>query len=100
MTTEFGHIEDPELRRKLEAAVLEHKAATIQLPVDVDAYPKFTFSRATPSREIGAIVRVRCALDETDRRGTIIRTLGRAYLVEVWDVQLVVHEPDQAWEVK
>lgn len=68
-----------------------------QIPPEVNRFPRFVFSRATLERNPGSPVRVRNGLDEDPRGGTIIKQVGRAYLVDVQGEQLVVHEPDDSW---
>ena len=94
----FSHIKDPELRRKLEAVASEHKAPAKEIPPEVDSHPRFVFSRATPDRSIGAMVQIRNGLDESNRGGTIIEPIGRAYRVDLGGDILIVHEPEDSWE--
>lgn len=95
---DFSHIEDPELRKELEAIVAKRQAAAKEIPPEVDQHPKFVFSRATPNREPGAKVQVRNGLDDELRGGEILERVGRAFRVDVRGVALIVHEPDDSWE--
>jgi hypothetical protein len=64
---------------------------------DPEARPQYCFSRQTPARNEGADVRIRNGLDEDGRWGTIVRQVGRAWVVRVGWVELLVHEPDDTW---
>lgn len=63
----------------------------------VAAYPRYVFSDSTWKRDVGELVRVKNAFEETG--GTIVAKLSEvAYLVRVFDdLEIVVHESDQAW---
>lgn len=94
----FDGVQDPILRAKLEAALAAHLGRKPQvIPPEVSQYPRYVFSRATNDRRIGEAVRVRNLLDEEPRGGTIIGRLGRAWVVDTGEGQLVVHEPDDSW---
>jgi len=72
-----------------------HKITPAQRKL-LDAYPRYVFSDAVWRREVGAVVRVRNAFEETG--GTIVAKLSdAAYLVRVFDVEVVVHESAEAW---
>ena len=93
----FEHITDPVLRKKLEEVASQHQVTKRDIPPEVNTYPKFVFSRTTPSRAIGGPVRVRNGLDEEPRGGTILERIGRAYRVDVNGEVLIVHEADDSW---
>lgn len=93
----FAHIADAELRAKLEKVHSEHEAQAAKAD-DVKGPIRFVFSRSTPVRAVGSMIRVRCALDENPRGGTIIEKVGKAYRVDVEGQLLTVFEPDEAWE--
>lgn len=94
----FSDIEDPELRKKLEDTLKSHSKKLQAVPPEVNQHPRFVFSRVTNNREPTNFVNVRNGLDEKPRGGEIIEKLGRAYLVQVGDDKLIVHEPDDSWE--
>lgn len=103
MTTDelrLDDVQDPVLRRKLEAVLAKHyKRKPVFVPPEVDEYPKYVFARTNrgATYKEGSTVRVRNGLDEETRGGTIIGRLGRAFLVDVGDMTLVVHSPDDSW---
>lgn len=102
MTTDmrFDSVEDEALRKKLEAVTAEHFGRKPQIvPPEADQYPRYVFSRTTRNVRYaeGASVRVRNGLDEETRGGTILARAGRAWLVDVGDMTLLVHEPDDSW---
>lgn len=91
----FDHVDDAELRAKLEQVVAGHNP---DLPDEVLQFPRYVFSRATPGREIGAICRVRNGLDEDPRGGTILEQVGRAWRVSIDNGHvIIVHDPDDSW---
>lgn len=91
----FDHVDDAELRQKLEEIVAQHSQ---DVPIEVYQHPKFVFSRASDLREPGSIVRVRNGLDEDPRGGTLLEKVGRAYRVDIGGGQVIlVHEPDDSW---
>lgn len=63
----------------------------------IDAYPRYVFGPDLWKRDVGAMVKVRNAFEETG--GTIVRKLSdAAYLVKIdSDTEIIVHEADQAW---
>lgn len=99
MSSPFSDIDDPELRRKLERVMEEHTGkAAPEIPPEVEQYPRYVFSRQSrAARSEGQAVRVRNGLDEESRGGVIARRLGRAYVVDVGDMMILVHEPDDSW---
>lgn len=64
----------------------------------VNHYPRYVFSRATPQREIGAVILVRNGLDDSPRLGTIVEPFGSAWRVESDGLLLIVHDPEDSWE--
>lgn len=100
MTMRFNDIQDPVLRAKLEAVAAEHSGDRVQaIPPEEAQFPRYVFVRGARStmRAIGSAVRVRNGLDEETRGGTVVAQLGRAFLVDIGDMQLLVHEPDDSW---
>lgn len=97
--SQFSEIDDQTLRKKLEAVVAQHESGVSdEIPPEVDAYPRFAFSRATHDRHAGALVRIRCAVDDEFKGGIIVGPIGRAYRVEIDDCRvIIVHEADDAW---
>lgn len=97
---QFDHIEDPELREKLEKLAANHAEAkaAVESSKDADGRPRYCFSRATTERHPGAMVKVRNGLDEQARGGRVIEPVGAAYRVQVDDLELIVHEPDDTWQ--
>ena len=99
--TNIEDIKDPNLRLKLEAVLAEHsKQQRQELPAAVHEYPRYVFtrgSRASRGRSIGDAVRVRNGLDEEARGGTITDRRGPAFLVDLGDMTILVHEPDDSW---
>lgn len=96
----FDAIEDPALRQKLEEVAAAHYGRKPQVvPVEVEQYPRYVFSRTSRGVRYaeGMSVRVRNGLDEEPRGGTIVSRLGRAWVVDVGDMLLLVHEPDDSW---
>jgi hypothetical protein len=95
---QFDHIADESLRKKLEETAASHKQATAAIPEAVTGIPRFAFSRSTEGRAPGDLVKMRNGLDENLKGGTIVEKVGRAYRVQVDDLFLIVHEPDDTWE--
>lgn len=94
----FLHIADPELQEKLKRVATEHESVASRAN-EISAGPmRSAFSRATPNREIDSPVRVRCALDDEPRGGTIREKIGQAYRVEIDGQLLTVFEPDDCWD--
>jgi hypothetical protein len=94
----FDEVRDPALRAKLEEAYAKHLGRKPQvIPPEADQYPRYVFARITSDRRIGTPVRIRNLLDEEQRGGTIVRRLGRAFLVDLGDMTVIVHEPDDSW---
>jgi hypothetical protein len=94
----FSDVLDKDLRDKLERVSREHEIEKAGKTAAPSGPIRFAFSRATPGREIGSPVRVRCALDDEPRGGTIRERIGRAYMVEIDGRMLAVYEPDDCWE--
>lgn len=94
------NVTDPELLKKLEAVMSDHNKPTEEIPAAVNKYPRFTFDHATPAREPGSPVLIRCPLDVLPRGGTLIRQAGRAFLVDINGEEFVVHESDDAWTME
>lgn len=94
----FDSVQDPVLRQKLETALAKHLGRKpVVIPPEVDEFPRYVFARVTSDRRPGTAVRIRNLLDEEQRGGTIQARIGRAFLVDVGDMVLVVHEPDDSW---
>jgi len=95
----YDHITDPELRKALEETELKHRRSreAVRFADQTIGAPRYVFSRATPEREPGAMVKVRNALDEQPRGGTILEPVGSAYRVQVDQLVLIVHDPDDTW---
>lgn len=94
----FKDITDPVLKAKLEEIYQAHVKVEGESRPEVAGKPRYVFSRATNQRGAGAMVRVRNGLDEETRGGTIIRPIGRAFLVDVRGQELIVHEADDSWD--
>ena len=89
----------PVLADKVRRLLEEQRVQEVETTKwDPDARPRFVFSRTTPSRDAGASVRVRNGLDDEPRGGTILRPVGRAWVVDIRGIELLVHDPEDSWE--
>lgn len=89
---------DPELRRQVEE-LLERDKRQLELAKssDVSGFPKYVFDRHDPGkRQPGDTVGVYNVFERLP--GTIVEKLTDvAYVVRVMDIEVVVHDPDEAW---
>lgn len=88
----------PELQAQIDSLISTFETQKSEAEEVETLTPKFTFSRQTPTREIGSLVKVRNPLDDEPRGGVILSRLGeRVYKVRVDETTLIVHEPDDTW---
>lgn len=89
---------DPELRRQVEELLArDRRQSQLEKSPEISGFPRHVFDRHGPAaRQPGETVMVCNVFEKLG--GTIVEKLTDvAYVVRVMDVDVVVHEPDEAW---
>jgi hypothetical protein len=88
----------PELRKQLEQQAAKVQEATPERKRQAESYPRYVFDWESNLRiEEGGSVRVRNCFGQV-RGGMAKHKVGRAWLVEFVDGELLVHDWEDAWE--